>query len=75
MKRIINGYLYDTETADLIYTDFDRNRRYYATNNYRYFVALSNGLIMTVSVETIKMLLGTYDINKYIELFGEPKEG
>ena len=75
MQRIINGFLYDTETADLIYTDTDTGRRYYATNNYRYFVALSNGLIMTVSVDTVKMLLGTYDIPKYIELFGEPKEG
>lgn len=75
MQRIIDGYLYDTDTAELIYQDLIKIRSYYKTPNNRFFVYFSNNDMETVTETYIKKLLGTYDIAKYIEIFGEPEEG
>ena len=75
MQRIIDGFLYDTNTAELIYTDIKNVRLYYMTPNRRFFVFFSNNAIELISENSIKQLLGTYDITKYIEIFGEPEEG
>lgn len=75
MQRIIDGYIYDTDTAELIYTDMRKVRMYYMTPNKRFFCFFSNNAIELVSEDSIKNLLGTYDIAKYIEIFGEPEEG
>lgn len=75
MQRIIDGYIYDTDTAELIYQDLAKMRLYYMTPNKRFFAYFSNNAIETVTESYIKNLLGTYDIAKYIEIFGEPEEG
>lgn len=75
MQRIIDGYLYDTDTAELLYQDVVKTRFYYMTPNRRFFVYFSNNLIETVGEAYIKKLLGTYNISKYVEIFGEPEEG
>lgn len=75
MKRIIDGYLYDTDNSVLLWTDETNNRRYYVTPNSRYFVVYPNGEITIVSMEYMKNILGKYDIARYIEIFGEPQEG
>lgn len=34
----------------------------------------SNGEIIPKNEDSVKYYLGTYDVKKYIELFGEPEE-
>lgn len=75
MKAIINGYVYDTETAELIYVDTANNRRYYVTPNRRFFFVCFNGIIQCISEESVKKILGEHDYDKYVELFGEPRKG
>lgn len=75
MQRIIDGYIYDTDTATLLYTDKTRNTRYYMTPNRRFFVVYQNDEFQVVTEAFIKDFLGKYDIAKYIEIFGEPQEG
>jgi regulator of protease activity HflC (stomatin/prohibitin superfamily) len=76
MRRIIDGLLYDTDTAEIIYEDNTNNRHrvYYKTTNGRFFVVYQTGELAPKTETQIKELLGTYDVDKYIELFNEPKE-
>ena len=75
MKRIIDGYLYDTDTAELLYRDLAKTRFYYMTPNRRFFIVFGTGRIEVTNENVIKDILGTYDIDKYVEIFGEPQEG
>lgn len=75
MQRIIDGYIYDTETAELIYAEQSKSTMYYMTPKSNFFVVYANNEFQVVSEEFIKELLGKYDIAKYIEIFGEPQEG
>ena len=75
MKRIIDGFLYDTDTAELLYYSKMERTSYYRTPKQRYFVVYSNGEFEVVTEDFIKDILGKYDIDKYIEIFGEPQEG
>ena len=59
MQRIIDGYIYDTDTAELIYQDLAKMRLYYMTPNKRFFAYFSNNAIETVTESYIKNLLGT----------------
>lgn len=74
MKRIIDNLLYDTETAELIYTEEGTNRRLYKTPNGNFFTLYPTGEIRPKSENDTRDYLGRYDVKKYIELFGEPKE-
>lgn len=74
MKRVINDLLYDTDTATLIYTDKDTNRKLYKTPNRNFFTLYPTGEIRAKSEEATKDYLGRYDVKKYIELFGKPEE-
>ena len=74
MKRIIDGLLYDTEKSTLIFTDTDSRRNYYVTKGGKFFVAYRTGEIAVKSEDSIKELLGMYDYDKYVEIFGEPTE-
>lgn len=75
MKQIINNILFDTDTATLLYSETDTRRRYYKTENDRYFISFPTTEIQVVSEEYMRNLLGRKDIDKYIEIFGEPLEG
>lgn len=78
MQKIIDGYLYDTATATLLYEDksnYPRNIDYYVTPKHNYFVVYSNKELQVVEEAFIKDILGKNDIAKYIEVFGEPQEG
>lgn len=75
MKQIINGVLYDTESSILLYFDEKEKRRYYMTRNQSYFILFPTGEIMVSSADFMKEFLGRHDIDKYIEVFGEPLEG
>ena len=75
MQRIIDGYLYDTDTATLIYLETTKNVKYYMTAKRRFFVYYSNNEFQVVDESFMKDFLGKYDIAKYIEIFGEPQEG
>lgn len=75
MQRIIDGYIYDTEKSILLWVDDGNGRRYYATPNSRYFIVFPTGEFKVVTVDFMKTLLGKYDIERYKEVFGEPKEG
>lgn len=75
MKQIIDGFLYDTDTAEQIYLETQRNVGYYMTSKRKFFVAYSTGEIRVVDENFVRDFLGKNDINKYIEIFGEPQEG
>ena len=75
MQRVIKGVLYDTDNSVLIYFDENKGRRYYMTPRSHFFVMFATGEIQVVSIDAMKDILGTYDIEKYIEIFGEPTEG
>ena len=75
MQRVINNLLFDTETAKLVYTDTKNSRKTYATNNGNFFTVFNNGELQLATEQSVKELLGTYDIAMYIEVFGQPEEG
>lgn len=75
VQRIVDGYIYDTETATLLYTESGKNVKYYMTAKRRFFVYYSNNEFQVVTEAVMKDFLGKYDIAKYIEIFGEPQEG
>jgi hypothetical protein len=74
MKKIIHGYLYDTDTATIIYEDKPKRRTYYMTENRHYFVVYRTKEFGVKTEEDIKELLGNNDVDKYIELFGDVEE-
>lgn len=74
MKKIIDNLLYDTETSELIHNDEINKRLWYLTPNGNYFCFFKNGDIVPKTEEAVKDYLGKNDVEKYIELFGEPQE-
>lgn len=74
MKKIINGLLYNTQTAEMIYVDEATNRKYYKTEKGNYFLFYPNGEMVPKTEEDVKEYLGTKDVKKYIELFGKVEE-
>lgn len=75
MKQIIDNVLYDTDTANQIYFDEAKRRRWFRTNNGHYFIAFPNGEISVIEEAVAKDFLGKNDIDKYIEIWGIPQEG
>lgn len=75
MKRIINGKMYDTDKATEIHVDTYRNRALYQTDKGTYFMRYANNEIKIKSEAEVRDYLSRYDVDKYIELFGEVEEG
>lgn len=74
MRRIIDGKIYDTGKAEVIYTDENSGRSWYVTKKGAYFIAYPNGEIRTKTEDEVRDFLAIYDVDKYIELFGEMEE-
>lgn len=74
MQRIVNDYLYDTDTATVVHVEEDTNRILYITPNGNFFMFYPNGEILPKAEESTKDYLGKRNVEKYIEIFGEPKE-
>lgn len=74
MKRVIDGFLYDTDTATLVYTEESTNRKLYKTPNNNFFTLYPTGEIQDKSLADTKSYIGMRSVEKYIELFGEPEE-
>lgn len=74
MKRVIEGLLYDTEISELVFVEDATNRKIYKTPNGNFFTLYPTGEIQPKSLAATKDYLGRYDVDKYIELFGEPQE-
>ena len=74
MQRVIDGLLYDTETAEIIHVEENTKRRLYMTQNRNFFMFYPIGEIVPKTEESTKDYLGKYNVPKYIELFGEPQE-
>lgn len=72
MQRVINGLLYDTKTATVIHIEEDTRRMLYQTPNNNFFMLYSNGEITPKTEDATKEYLGKHNVEKYIELFGEP---
>lgn len=71
MKKIIDGLLYDTDKAELIFQEdkFRKRNLYFKTEKGNYFVVYSGKEIRPISEEEFKEILGEADPDKYIELF------
>lgn len=74
MRRIVNGLLYDTNSAEEIYRDERRNKAWYKTPKGNYFTFYGTGEIVPVTEDAVKEFLGKNDIRAYIKLFGEVEE-
>ena len=74
MQRVIDGLLYDTETAEIIHVEENTKRRLYMTSNRNFFMFYPIGEIVPKTKQSTKDYLGKYNVPKYIELFGEPQE-
>lgn len=74
MQRVIDGLLYDTDTAIIIHIEENTKRRLYQTLNGNFFMFYPTGEIVPKTEDSTKDYLGKYNVEKYIELFGEPEE-
>ena len=74
MKRIIDNLLYDTNTAEVIHVEEATKRVLYKAPNGNFFMFYPVGEIVPKTEESTKEYLGKYNVEKYIELFGEPEE-
>lgn len=74
MQRVIDNLLYDTETATIVHIEEDTRRVLYQTPNGNFFMFYKNGEIIPKTEQSTKDYLGKYNVEKYIELFGEPQE-
>ena len=74
MQRVIDGLLYDTKTATVVHTDESNNHILYVTANNNFFMFYPTGEIVPKTEQSAKDYLGKYDVEKYIELFGQPEE-
>lgn len=88
IRTVIDGKLYDTEKSEYM-SIIDEERLLFKTPNGNYFscdTKYSNTImayerILSVyyydiepeSIERAKDAIGRYDVDKYIELFGEPE--
>ena len=75
MQRIINNYLYDTQTALVVHIEEDTRRCLYQTPNKNFFMFYPNGEIVPKTLQSTKDYLGKHNVPKYIELFGQPEVG
>lgn len=78
MQQIINDKLYDTDTAELIYSYKDplKERNYYRSKMGAFFVHyIGIGKMELVDAQVIKDILAERDVSKYIDIFGKVAEG
>lgn len=73
MRRVINSLLYDSDTATLISTN--NGASYYRTPNGNFFATYANGEMNVVTEDFIREMLGRTNVERYIEIFGQPQEG
>jgi len=79
MKRIINGRMFDTKTAEKIFTvktESSRAVNYYIYKTPKlgvYFTYGGGNDIELISHDCVKNILGKDDIESYIREFGEPE--
>lgn len=77
MKRIIDGKMYDTDTATRVYEEvvFGKRRTLYITKHGAWFLFYhSKKEIVPKTEDEVKEYLGEKDVDKYIEYFGEVPE-
>ena len=74
MQRVIGGLLYDTKESEVLYVEEGKNRVLYMTPNRNFFMVYPTGEFVVKTEESVKVYLGTYDVGKYIEVFGQPEE-
>ena len=74
MQRVVNGLLYDTANATVVHMEEDTKRMLYHTSNGNFFMFYPTGEIVPKTKESAQDYLGKYNVEKYIELFGQPQE-
>jgi len=74
MKRIVNGLLYDTDKAELIYFDDKKDRYLYRAENGHFFTFFRTGQIIPRTENAVRDYLGQRNVKKYIEIFGEVED-
>ena len=73
MQKIIDGLLYDTETATEIYVDAKTNRKYYRTEKGNFFCVYTNKEIRPMTEQSVKDYLGEVSVETYIKVFEMPE--
>ncbi len=74
MQRVVNGLLYDTANAKVVHMEEDTKRFLYHTSNDNFFMFYPTGEIVPKTKQSAMDYLGKCNVEKYIELFGQPQE-
>ena len=74
MQRVVNGLLYDTANAQMVHMEEETKRILYHTSNNNFFMFYPTGEIVPKAKRSAMDYLGKYNVEKYIELFGQPEE-
>ena len=74
MQRVVNGLLYDTANAEVVHMEEDTKRILYHTSNDNYFMFYPTGEIVPKTKQSAMDYLGKCNVEKYIQLFGQPQE-
>jgi len=74
MQRVVNGLLYDTANAKVVHMEEDTKRILYHTSNDNFFMFYPTGEIVPKTKQSAMDYLGKCNVEKYIELFGQPEE-
>ena len=74
MQRVVNGLLYDTANAEIVHMEEDTKRILYHTSNDNFFMFYPTGEIVPKTKQSAMDYLGKCNVEKYIELFGQPEE-
>lgn len=77
MKTIIDGKLYDTEKAKLVYGDGAGYGIYHTAKGAWFsgeFLTANTRIIKPIPESEVKNIIGRNNTELYVELFGEPEE-
>jgi hypothetical protein len=75
MRRIIDGLLYDTDTAERLCTEPNTEVSLYRTKNGRYFTAQADGILVMNEREARSFVEHAASVDRYIAIFGSVEEG
>ncbi len=72
MKQIIDGLMYDTDTAEML-LEYE-NRKLYRTEKNNFFIVYSNEVITPITEANAKAIIGRVNVDRYLEVFDAPEE-
>ena len=78
MRQVLDGKLYDTQKAKVVYKDNkseDKRQLWQMISTQSFFFTFADGHIEPITRPEAEKYLGLVDVDVYIQMFGEPQEG